>query len=203
MQAKPDSVAVERSAKALIAKAILGGVAAATAMLLMRVIGSREVLVALFIGLVPGIAEKSFRKVAAGAILGIFGYVVGARISLVIARSLFGVPLGLWSVTGAFIGLTAGILYAAQSTPFRLSIRLRGCVYGFLFGLMFGILGDIGGYFTIVANRLGFGFGLFYYMTEFSLLCAGIFINLGVALATAFSESSNRHAARSAEKAAC
>lgn len=161
-------------------KAILGAAAAVVAMALMRPFGMGEITVAVLIGLVPGIAEKSVPKVIVGAVLGLVGYSVGARVGATLARSFSGVPLGHWAVVGAFIGLTAGMVrQPGQWFSFRFRVWWLGCACGAVLGFLFGIMGDIGGFFTIPAYELP----LFYYMREVSLICAGIFINLGVAIA--------------------
>ena len=86
MEARRDRAVVKHGLRLLIIKAVLGGAAATAAMLLMRVVGSREVLVALFIGLVPGIAERSLKMLLYGAVFAIVGYVVGGHISAAIAK---------------------------------------------------------------------------------------------------------------------
>ncbi len=166
----------------LLLKMILGAVAAGVAMLLMRVVGSREVLVAFFIGLVPGIVEKSPKKIVYGAIFGIIGYAVGARVGTVLAKSIIQeVAIGHWAIVGGFIGLTAGISRnKEQWFAFRFILWSLGAFYGFIFGLILGLFGDVGGYLAIpLAGKLG----LHYYTREICFLCAGIFINLGVAIA--------------------
>jgi hypothetical protein len=176
----------------LIAKVILGALAAGVAMVLMRVFGTGEILVAFFIGAIPGIAEKSPKKLAAGALLGIIGYVAGAHVGKVIAKTASGVPLGHWAIVGGFIGITAGIArYPGQST----SSRVVGTLSGIILGLVFGILGDIGGFLTVpVSSKLGLG--LFYYLREVSLVCAGVFINLAAALASMLALAADRRTQR-------
>jgi hypothetical protein len=153
----------------------------------MRLVGSREILVAVFIGLVPGIAEKSIKKIIYGAVLGAVGYVVGARVSAAIAKSVIEeVPFGHWAIVGAFVGLTAGISRRRdQWFSFRFVVWSLGAAYGCVFGLIFGFMGDIGGFFTVFSSKIG----LFYYMREVSLLCAGVFINLGAGLAAMLANS--------------
>jgi hypothetical protein len=164
--------------KLLGVKVLLGACAAAGGMGMMRVAGGREILVALFIGLVPGIAEKSLKKTLGGALLALIGYSFGARVGILIAKSASGVPLGHWAVTGAFIALTAAIRrYPDQSR----SSRNTGAITGIVLGLVFGILGDIGGFFTVPAHH---ALPLFYYAREVSLLCAGVFINFAAGLAS-------------------
>jgi len=65
--------------KLLGVKLILGALAAIVGMILMRILGGAEFVVAILIGIVPGIAERSAKKAAAGAVLGLVGYFVGAR----------------------------------------------------------------------------------------------------------------------------
>jgi len=202
MQEKRDREIVRRGIRLLIAKVILGALAAGAAILLMRAVGNREILVALFIGLVPGIAEGSLKKLLFGAILGLIGYSVGARVSAAVAKSFIEeVPFGHWAIVGAFIGMTAGVSRSpGQWFSFRFVVWTLGSVYGFVFGFLFGFLGDIGGFFTLPAH----GLGLHYYMREVSLLCAGVFINLGAAVAAIFSASLDNgllRVARAVEKA--
>lgn len=181
--------------KLLGEKLLLGAGAAVLAMAIMRVVGGGEILVALLIGLVPGAAERSLKKLIGGAVLALVGYSVGARIGLLVARSTSGVPLGLWAVTGAFIGATAGIRrLPAQSSASRTS----GFAAGILLGGLFGIMGDIGGFFTVPAS----GLPLFYYLREVSLLCAGVFINLAAALACMLALAVERRVSRAAAPAA-
>ena len=187
MEGTRDREIVKRGIMLLVAKVILGALAAGAAMLLMRMVGNREVIVALFIGLVPGIAERSLKKLLLGAVLGFVGYTVGARISAAMAKSIIQeVPLGHWAIGGAFIGMTAGVCRSrGQWFSFRVIIWSLGAAYGFVLGLLFGFLGDIGGFFTLPAHSLG----LHYYLREVSLLCAGVFINLGAALAAILAAS--------------
>ena len=164
--------------KLLGLKMLLGVAAAAFAMGIMRMAGGSELLVALSIGLVPGLAEKSPKKMLGGLILGFIGYSIGARVGMFVAKPANGVPLGHWAVTGAFIGLTAGMRrYPGQAR----SSRRMGAVAGCILGLAFGILGDIAGFFTVPAHH---ALPLFYYAREVSLLCAGMFINMAAGLAS-------------------
>jgi hypothetical protein len=192
-----DRTPVKHGFKLLGIKILLGAAAAIVAMGMMRIFGGGEILVALLIGLVPGLAERSWKKLFGGAALALIGYSVGARIGYLVAKSASGVPLGHWAVTGAFIGMTAGIRkFSDQSS----SSRIVGTVFGFILGFIFGIMGDIGGFFTVPAN----GLPLFYYLREVSLLCAGIFINLGAALAAmlalAIANRSRRRAMAAAQE---
>ncbi|RJP66014.1 MAG: hypothetical protein C4532_16620 [Candidatus Abyssobacteria bacterium SURF_17] len=201
MEGKRDRVVVKQGIRLAIMKAILGAAAAIVAMMLMRLFGWSEITVAVCIGLVPGISEKSLRKALAGAVLGFVGYSVGARVGATLARSFSGVPLGHWAVVGAFIGLTAGMVrQPGQWFSFRFIVWWLGCVWGIVLGLVFGIMGDIGGFFTIPAYELP----LFYYMREVSLICAGVFINLGVAVASVLAsviDNALSRVARSVERA--
>jgi hypothetical protein len=201
MQGRSDRTVVKQGLKLLLVRVILGAAAAGAAMALMRAVDRGEILVALFVGLVPGIVEKSFRKLVAGAVLALIGYGVGARVGVFIAKSASGVPLGHWAITGAFIGMTAGISRKpGQWFSFRVVVRSFGIVYGFVLGMVFGLMGDIGGFFTIPAYNLP----LFYYMREVSLVCAGVFINLGVGVAcilTASLDNGLWRVARAVEKA--
>ena len=182
MEEKRDRTAIKHSLKLLLLKVILGGVAAVAAMLLMRVVGSREVIVAFFIGLVPGIVEKSPKKTVYGAVLAIIGYAVGARVGTALAKNLIQeVAIGHWALVGGFIGMTAGMSRnKGQWFSFRFILWSLGAVYGFLFGLVLGLPGDIAGYLLI---PVGEGLGLHYYTREINLFFAGVFINLGVAIA--------------------
>ncbi|RJP19155.1 MAG: hypothetical protein C4520_13270 [Candidatus Abyssobacteria bacterium SURF_5] len=169
--------AARHGLKLLGVKLILGIAAAFVAMAILRLFGGSELIVALCIGLVPGIAERSARKIVGGALLAVIGYQVGAHVGLAISKSASGVPLGHWAITGAFIGMTAGIRrFPGQAA----SSRITGGASGFILGLIFGIFGDIAGFLTISAPNLP----LFYYLREVSLLCAGFFINFACALAT-------------------
>jgi hypothetical protein len=201
MQTNSDRTVVKTGLKLLLVKIILGAAGAAAAMALMRVLSAGEILVALFIGLVPGVAERSVKKLVVGALLGVVGYIVGARVGMLVAKSASGIPLGHWALTGAFIGMTAGISRKpGQWFSFRIVVWSLGAVYGFLFGLVFGIIGDIAGFLTVPMHSLG----LFYYMREVSLMCAGIFISLGTAVADILSASIDnglRRVARAIEKA--
>jgi len=194
MEKIPEIVAARHGFKLLIAKVILGALAACVAMLLMRVFNTGEILVAFFIGAVPGIAERSPKKLAAGALLGIVGYVAGANVGKFTARMTAGVPLGHWAVVGAFVGITVGITrHPGQS----FSSRAVGIASGIVLGLVFGISGDIGGFLTVPASsRLGLD--LFLYLREVSLVCAGVFINLAAALASMLAIALSRRAQRAA-----
>jgi hypothetical protein len=166
--------------KLLCVKLILGAVAAFVGMALMRIIGGGEIVVALLIGLVPGSAERSVKKLIAGAILGLVGYTVGAQVGSAVARSIEGVPLGHWAVTGAFIGLTSGIsrLEGKWLSPRPLASIIGG-VCGLILGGVFGALGDLAGLLAAFSSsELAF---YHLYIRETSLLLAGIFINLGSA----------------------
>ncbi len=186
MQTERDRAVVKRGLLLLVVKVILGALAAAAAMVLMRVAGSGEILVALFIGMVPGVAERSLKKLVAGALFAVVGYTLGARIGVLVAKSASGVPLGHWAVTGAFIGMTAGISRKrGQWFSFRIVVWSLGAAYGFVLGLVFGVIGDIAGFFTVPTHFLG----LYYYMREVSLLCAGIFVSLAAAVASILSAS--------------
>ena len=190
MNGKRDRSVIRHGFKLLILKAILGGLAAVIAMLLMRIVGSREILVAFFIGLIPGIAEKSPKKVVYGVVLALVGYAVGARVSAALAEKIIQeVPFGHWAIVGGFIGMTAGISRTkGQWFSFRFLVWTLGAFYGFVFGLIFGFLGDIGGFLTI---PFGESLGLHYYLREVSLLCAGVFINIGAALAAMLADALN------------
>lgn len=169
--------------KLLCAKLLLGGVAAVIGMALMRVIGGGEILVAILIGLVPGIAEKAPKKIVAGAILAVIGYYVGAQVGNAVAGGGAGVPFGHWAITGAFIGLTSGLsrIEGKWLSPRPLA-SVAGAVCGLILGGVFGFLGDIAGLLTTYgSSEMTF---YHFYMRETSLLCAGIFINLGSALAS-------------------
>ncbi len=175
--------------KLLGLKVLLGALAALVAMALMRVVGGGEALVAVFIGLVPGVAEKSPKKIAAGAVLGLAGYFIGAQVGLAISRRAQGVPLGHWAVVGGCIGLTSGLARHPNQSS---SSRIAGAITGVIFGLVFGIMGDIGGFLTVPANALP----LFYYLREVSLTCAGLFINLGAGLAAMIAAAVGKRAFR-------
>jgi hypothetical protein len=188
MEVKRDRAVIRHSLLLLILKVLLGAAAAVAGMLVMRVVGSREVIVALFIGLVPGVVEKSPKKIVYGAVFACIGYFVGARVGTALAKNIIQeVPIGHWGIVGGFIGLTAGISRTkGQWFSFRFILWSLGAVYGFLFGLILGLFGDIGGYMLI---PFGEALGLHYYTREISLLFAGIFINLGVAIAGIFMNS--------------
>jgi hypothetical protein len=186
MEIERDRTVVKRGLKLLLGKVILGAAAAVAAMALMRVLDTGEIVVALFIGLVPGLAERSLKKLVAGALLGAVGYLAGARVGALVAKSASGIPLGHWAVTGAFIGATAGFSRKpGQWFSFRIVVWSLGAAYGFLLGLIFGAVGDIAGFLTVPAHSLG----LFYYMREVSLLCAGVFVSLAAAIAGVLSAS--------------
>ncbi len=187
MEERRDRAIVKHGLKLLLVKVILGGVAAVAAMLLMRAVGNREILVALFIGLVPGIAERSLKVSLYGAAFAVIGYAVGGTVSAAIAkRGIEEIPLGHWAIVGGFIGMTAGISRSpGQWFSFRFVIWSLGAAYGFVLGLIFGFIGDIGGFFAIRADNLPF----FYYYKEVSFICAGVFINLVVALVSIITAS--------------
>ena len=174
---------IKHGFRLLLIKVILGGVAAAVAMAMMRVVGHHELLVALLIGLVPGLAEKSLKKLGYGAILGVVGFVIGGRISAIMAKSIIEeVPFGHWAIVGGFIGITAGILRSSdEGFSFRsVGWSPAGIVAGIILCLILGFLGDIGGFLAIASNKAP----LVLHMREVSLMCAGVFINLGAALAS-------------------
>lgn len=200
MERRSDREVVKQGLKLLLVRVILGAAAAGAAMALMRVVDKGEILVALLVGLVPGIVDKSLKKLVAGAVLALIGYGAGARVGVLVAKSASGVPLGHWAITGAFLGMTAGISRTpGQWFSFRVVVRSFGIVFGFVLGLAFGLMGDIGGFFTIPAYKLP----LFYYMREVSLVCAGVFINLGVGIAciiTASLDNGLWRVARAVEK---
>ncbi len=196
MENTPVSVPSRHGFKLLIAKVILGGLAAGAAILLMRVFNTGEILVAFFVGAVPGIAERSPKKLAAGALLGIIGYVAGANVGKAVARMAAGVPLGHWAVVGAFVGMSAGI---ARHPGQSFSSRTVGIASGIVLGLFFGVLGDIGGFFTVPASSLGLS--LYLYLREVSLICAGVFINLAAALASMLAVAASRRGQRLAATA--
>jgi hypothetical protein len=189
MQEQKEAVPPRHGLKLLGVKVLLGAAAAVFAMILMRAAGGGEFMVALAVGLVPGIAERSPKKLLAGAVLGLVGYSIGARVGFLVAKSASGVPLGHWATTGAFIGATAGIRRHSDQPA---SARVAGGILGIFFGFVFGLMGDIGGFFTIPAYKLP----LFYYLREVSLLCAGIFINLGAGLASMLAVAIERRAKR-------
>ena len=166
--------------KLLGLKLILGALAAIVGLGLMRVLGGAEFVVAVLIGIVPGLAEKSPKKAGAGAVLGLVGYFVGARVGAAVGGTE-GIPFGHWAVTGGFIGLTGGISRreGLWRSP-RFGATLLGAACGFFLGFLFGFLGDIFGVaLTFTISDLP----TFIYMrvTEISLVCAGIFINLAAA----------------------
>ena len=186
--------------KLLCAKLLLGGVAAVIGMALMRVIGGGEIIVALLIGLVPGIAERSTKKIVAGAVLAVIGYYVGAQVGNAIAKSGQGVPFGHWAVTGAFIGLTSGFsrIEGKWLSPRPLA-SIIGAICGLILGFAFGFSGDIAGLAaTFTSSEMAF---YHFYMREISLLCAGIFINLGSALASGLTALLERKASGATEAA--
>lgn len=186
MEGKRDRAIVKQGLKLAVMKAILGAAAAVVAMVLMRFLGKGEMTVAVLIGVVPGMSERSLRKLVVGGVLGFIGYNVGARVGAALAGSFSGVPLGHWAVIGAFIGLTAGMArHPGQWFSFRFIVWWFGGIGGAVLGFLFGIMGDIGGFFTIPAYELPF----FYYMREVSLLCAGLFINFGVGVASALASA--------------
>lgn len=185
MEEAREHEAIKHGFQLLLIKVIIGGLAAVVAMVVMRVVGNHEVLVALLIGLSPGLAEKSLKKLVYGAILGTAGFIIGGHISAIMAKSIIQeVPLGHWAIVGGFIGITAGILRSSdEGFSFRSAGWSRGGIAaGIIICLIFGFLGDIGGILAIMANQGT----LVYYMREVSLLCAGVFINLGAALASMF-----------------
>ena len=186
-------------------KLILGALAAIIGMVLMRVFGGAEFIVAVLIGVVPGLAEKSPKKAVAGAVLGFVGYFVGARVGAAVGNTGQGVPFGHWAVTGGFIGLTAAISRreGLWRSPRFLATLLGACL-GFFLGFVFGFLGDIAG---LAATFAVPNLPAFIYMraTEFSLLCGGIFINLGAAAGSGLEarlDKKTLQAAETAEEAA-
>ncbi len=184
MKGMRDRAIIKNSLLLLIVKVVLGGVAAAAAIALMRVVGNKEVIVALFIGIVPGLAERSIKKIIFGALLGCIGYFVGARVASALAPKLIdeAVPIGHWAIVGGFIGMTAGISRRpGQWFSFRFLLFSVGAVYGFVLGLIFGLLGDLGGFMTVLAIEET---PLMYYAREVSLICAGVGINLAAAIAS-------------------
>jgi hypothetical protein len=175
-----------------------GEQAAVIGMALMRIIGGGEVIVALLIGLVPGITEKAPKKIVAGAVLAVIGYYVGAQVGNAVAKPFQGVPLGHWATTGAFIGLTSGIsrLEGKWLSPRPLA-SLVGAVFGLIFGGVLGALGDLAGLLAaFTSSELAF---YHLYIRETSLLLAGIFINLGSALASGLTGRLERKAEGAAE----
>jgi hypothetical protein len=186
--------------KLLCAKLFLGGVAAVIGMALMRIIGGGEILVAILIGLVPGIAERSTKKIVAGAILGLIGYIVGAQVGNAVAKVVEGVPFGHWVITGAFIGLTSGIsrIEGKWLSPRPLASFL-GAFCGMILGGVFGFLGDSAGLLaTFTSSEMTF---YHFYMRETSLLLAGIFVNFGSALASGLTGRLERKASGATEAA--
>jgi len=183
MEETTERAAGIRGFKLLCLKLVLGALAAVVGMALMRLIGGGEIIVAILIGLVPGIAEKSTKKVVAGATLGLVGYLVGAQVGLAVARAGQGVPFGHWAITGAFIGLTSGMsrLEGKFLSPRPLA-TVAGALCGLVLGGVFGFSGDIVGLLTSFgASEMSF---FSFYMREVSLGCAGVLINLGAALAS-------------------
>lgn len=203
MEGKNGGGTVKGGLKLLGTKLVLGAVAAVVGMLLLRVFGAGEIIVALLIGLVPGIAERSAKKAVAGAILAIVGYTVGARIGISVAKSGQGVPFGHWAVTGAFIGLTSAMARAEGKwvSP-RPVAPVLGALLGLILGAAFGLLGDMAGLLAAISSsEIAF---YHFYIREISLLCAGIFINLGAGLASGLEgklESKARKAPETAEPA--
>jgi len=183
MEGRRDRVVLKEGIKLLIAKMALGAIAAGVGIALLRVAGGREIIVAILIGLVPGIVDRSPKKLVYGLLFAAVGYSVGGRISAALAKSLIQeIPLGHWAIVGGFIGMTAGISrLRGQWFSFRFVVWSLGAAYGFFFGLIFGFFGDIGG---LLAIEVGEGLGLQYYMKEVSFVCAGVFINLGAAIAS-------------------
>jgi hypothetical protein len=184
MEGTQDRASVKKNLLLLIVKVLLGGAAATFAIALMRVVGNKEVIVALFIGLVPGLAEKSIKKAILGALFGCIGYFIGARVASALAPMLIheAVPVGHWAVVGGFVGMTVGISRKPDQWPsFRFMLFSLGAVYGFALGLVFGLLGNTGGYMAVLA--LG-ETPLMYYAGEISLICTGMSINLAAAIAS-------------------
>ena len=170
--------------KLLLLKMALGAVVAGIGMALMRVLGGVEIIVAILVGLVPGLAERSGKKAVAGAVLAAVGYIVGAQVGGAVARSGEGVPFGHWAVTGAFIGLTSGLSrMEGRLLPARPLALIVGAICGLILGGILGFPGDIAGLAAVFSIS---DLPSFIYMrtTEVSLLCAGIFINLGAGLAS-------------------
>lgn len=198
MEETTERAAGIRGFKLLCLKLVLGALAAVVGMALMRVLGGGEIIVAILIGLVPGIAERSARKAVAGAILGLVGYLVGAQVGLAVARAGQGVPFGHWAITGAFIGLTSGLsrIEGKWLSPRPLA-SILGALLGLMLGGVFGLLGDMAGLMTAIsATEMAF---YHFYVREISLLCAGIFINLGSALASGLEGMLERKAVGAAE----
>jgi hypothetical protein len=182
MEEKHGGAAVIHHILMLLLKVLLGGIAAVVGILLMRVVGSREVIVALLIGLVPGIVDKSPKKIICGAVFAVIGYTIGARVGTALAKNIIQeVAIGHWALVGGFIGMTAGLSRnKGQWFSFRFILWSLGAVYGFVFGLVLGLPGDIAGYLLIPVSE---GIGLLYYTREINLVFAGVFINLGVGIA--------------------
>jgi len=189
MMAELEQAHKRRGFRMLGVQVLLGAAAAVAGMTIIRMVGGSEIVVALMIGLVPGVSERSIKKLLGGAVLAVVGYSVGAQVGMLVARSASGVPLGHWAITGAFIGLTAGIRRFPEQGSFS---RFTGASAGFILGLVFGILGDIGGFFTIPASDLP----LFFYLREISLLCAGIFINLAAGIASLLTAALHNRSSR-------
>jgi hypothetical protein len=184
--------------KMFFTKLILGALAAIVGMVLMRILGGAEFVVAVLIGTVPGLAEKSPKKAVAGAALGFVGYFVGAQVGAAIGRGE-GVPFGHWAVTGGFIGLTSAISRreGLWRSPRFLATLLGACL-GFSLAFLFGFLGDIAGLaLTFAVPDLP----SFIYMrvTEISLLLAGIFINLGAAAGSGLEAKLDKKTLQAAE----
>jgi hypothetical protein len=187
--------------KRLCMKLILGALAAIVGMVLMRILGGAEFVVAVLIGIVPGLVEKSPKKAVAGAALGFVGYFVGAQVGAAVGDSGQGVPFGHWAVTGGFIGLTSAISRreGLWRSPRFLATFLGACL-GFFLGFLFGFLGDIAGLaltFT-VPNLPSF---IYMRVTEFSLVCAGIFINLAAAAGSGLEAKLDKKTLQAAETA--
>ncbi len=186
--------------KLLCLKLILGALAAIVGLGLMRVLGGAEFVVAVLIGIVPGMAEKSPKKAGAGAVLGLVGYFVGARVGLAVGGTE-GIPFGHWAVTGGFIGLTGGISRreGLWRSP-RPGATLLGAACGFFLGFLFGFLGDI---FGVALTFTISGLPAFIYMrvTEISLVCAGIFINLAAAAGSGLEARFDKEAPQASETA--
>jgi hypothetical protein len=170
--------------KLLFLKMGLGALAAVVGMLLMRLIGGGEIVVAVLIGLVAGLAERSRNKALAGVVLGVVGYMVGAQVGAAVAASGQGVPFGHWAVTGAFIGLASGMSRIKDGLfPARPLALIAGAICGLILGAILGFTGDIAGLAAVFTIS---DLPSFIYMntTEISLFMAGIFINLGAGLAS-------------------
>ena len=170
--------------KLILLKMALGAVAAVAGMLLMRLVGGGGIIVAVLIGLAAGLAERSRNKALAGVVLAVVGYMVGAQVGGAVAGSGDGVPFGHWAVTGAFIGLASGLSrMEGRLLPARPLALIVGAICGLILGGILGFPGDIAGLAAVFSIS---DLPSFIYMrtTEVSLLCAGIFINLGAGLAS-------------------